>query len=119
MKFIHTAQRVAQEALPFDAWSSFNVPQSRAETGDYLNEQHRDSLRADSEITDWKILGEEYVEGVGTLRRLGFVTAQGYSYAAIIGVPEHPESTIPVIGTSAWFTSVEGHNEHTLRNLVS
>lgn len=35
-----------------------------------------------------------------------------------MGIPEQPESDIPVIGTSAWFTSTEGHNEHSVRNLV-
>lgn len=85
----------------------------------YLTAEHIEALRDDSEIVTW----DEYADprtipGVGTLRRIGIETAQGYTYDTLVGLPETPECDIPVIGTTAWTTSLRGHNEHLVRNLM-
>ncbi len=115
---IEKATETLKSVLPFDAWQSFENPRLKDEEADFLNEEHLTEVRKNSSIVDWEYLGEETVEGVGTLRRMGFVTERGYAYSALIGIPENPASTVPIIGTSAWWTSTEGHNERTLRNLV-
>lgn len=54
----------------------------------------------------------------GYLERYGFITASGYAYDAIVGIPRDQTTDIPVLATSAWFTSSRGHNEHAMRNLM-
>lgn len=109
----------AKNILPLNAWESYGGAEFNPESPEYLNEAHRELLRDNSEIVWWEQLGEvEYIPGVGTLERIGFVTKKGYAYSALIGKPEAPECSVPVIGTSAWTTSTEGHNERTVRNFM-
>lgn len=116
------SKRVVQTTknlIPYNGWESFQGAPYDPESSDYLNLEHIEELRNNSEITHWELLCEpETIEGIGTLQRIGFVTRRGYAYSALIGTPETPESTVPVIGTSAWTTSTEGHNEHTVRNFM-
>lgn len=85
----------------------------------YLTPSHREELRRESEIVLWDEYADpKYIPGVGTLRRIGIQTAQGYTYDTLVGIPETPECNIPVIGTTAWTTSLRGHNERIVRNFT-
>ncbi|MCA9332547.1 hypothetical protein KDA00_01595 [Candidatus Saccharibacteria bacterium] len=77
-------------------------------------------LESGSRINDaFVTLGDESIPN-GYLQRFGFTTELGYSYDAIIGIPVINQRTdIPILQTSAWFTSSHGHNEHTLRSFVA
>lgn len=109
----------SKHLLPLHAWESYQGAPYDPESLQYLNDAHIEALHDNSEITSWRQLGEaEVVQGIGILNRIGFVTKRGYAYSAIIGTPESPECTVPVIGTSAWTTSTEGHNERTVRNFM-
>ncbi len=109
----------SKNLLPLQAWESYQGAPYDPESPDYLNSTHREDLHHNSEITDWELLREpEVIPGIGTLQRIGFVTKRGYAYSALVGRPEMPECQVPVIGTSAWTTSTEGHNEHTVRNFM-
>lgn len=110
------ATDLIRNALPFDALDSYH--NQRIEDGSYFSRSHIVQLRDQSAIVEWADLGANIIQGVGELRKVGIVTEQGYCYGGFIGVPEKPESPVPVIGTSAWFTSIEGHNEHSVRNLM-
>ena len=101
------------------AYESYANPRLSDEGVRYLTPEHRDQIRRDSEIVVW----DEYarpknVPGVGRIRRIGIQTAQGYTYDTLVGIPETPETAVPVIGTTAWTTSLRGHNERTVRNLM-
>lgn len=118
MRLVEKGLQLAKDTLPLSAWDSLQNARLENNQQSYLNCEHRTQLRFGSEIVDWEHLGEKYIEGVGTLRRMGITSAEGYSYATLVGIPEKPESLVPVIGTSAWTTSTEGHNEHTVRNMM-
>ena len=106
--------------VPVNTLRSYsNERLSPQNSGDFLNQDHIEQLKDGSEIVYWKEIAEpEYISGVGILRRIGFTTKNGYSYSSLIGIPETMECNVPIIGTSAWFTSTEGHNEHTVRNFM-
>lgn len=105
--------------LPFDAPLSFNGYPYQNNSDEYLGYEHRNSLVTNNKITDWQTLSmPEQIKDIGIIERIGFITENGYPYSAIIGVPDSPSSNVPVIGTSAWTTSTEGHNEHTIRNFM-
>lgn len=109
----------AKNLLPYDAWGSFDNTQYNPKSHEYLDDNHIESLRQNSEIITWETLREpEVIPGIGKLERIGFTTKKGYAYSALIGSPESPECVVPVIGTSAWTTSTEGHNERTVRNFM-
>jgi len=98
---------------------SFHNP--RLENGTYLSREHRDELYEQSEI----IVCDEYQEpvytpGVGTFHHIGIVTAQGYGYGGLVGIPESPNSPInvPVIGSTPWYTSLEGYNQGVVERLT-
>ena len=78
----------------------------------------RQELIEQSQIVDIHDIGEVTDSRDGYIRRLGFRTAAGYAYAALVGVPYKQETEIPVMYTTAWWTSTEGHNERTARNLM-
>ena len=107
-----------QNMVPYSGWESFQNPLLKNEESEYLSPEHIDQLRDESAIVEWEELGTEIIEGVGELRRIGIVTEKGYAYSTLVGIPETQLSTVPIIGTSAWFTSTEGHNEHTIRNMM-
>jgi hypothetical protein len=101
------------------AYASYNNPRLENRGVNFLSHNHREQLRHDSAIMEW----DEYVESkfipeVGTLRRIGIQTEQGYTYDTLVGIPEKPTCNIPVIGTTAWTTSLRGHNERIVRNLL-
>lgn len=101
------------------AYASYDNPRLKNDEVNYLTPEHRDELRRDSEIVGWDEYADpKIVPGVGTLRRIGIETTQGYTYDTLVGIPEKPECNIPVIGTTAWTTSLRGHNERIVRNLV-
>lgn len=101
------------------AYASYNNLRLKDGEAEYLTPEHREELRRDSEIVAWEEYADpKVVAGVGTLRRIGIETAQGYTYDTLVGIPERPECNIPVIGTTAWTTSLRGHNERIVRNLV-
>lgn len=118
MKAISCATEKLQNIVPCSGWESFKNPLLHNEESEYLSYEHIDQLRNESAIVDWEDLGTEVIEGIGELRRMGIVTEKGYAYSTLIGIPEKQLSTVPIIGTSAWFTSTEGHNEHTVRNMM-
>lgn len=100
-------------------YESYENPRLLNEEVNYLTPSHREEIRNDSEIVIW----DEYakpkdVPGIGRLQRIGIQTAQGYTYDTLVGIPETPESAVPVVGTTAWTTSLRGHNERTVRNLM-
>lgn len=100
-------------------YESYQNPRLDHDAADYMTPEHIEQLRAESEIVYAdEYAAEKQVPGVGTLRRVGIITAQGYTYDTLIGIPEKPECDIPVIGTTAWTTSLRGHNERLVRNLV-
>lgn len=112
-----TSSRILHSALPYQALESYNNP--RLGTSDYLSESHRSEIYNHSAINDIRQTEEtEHIRGVGCIDRYGFTTKNGYSYGALVALPEYPLTTIPDIGTSAWHTSLRGHNEHTIRNLM-
>ena len=101
------------------AYESYQNPRLKNDAKEYFNPEHIAQLKSESEINLWN----EYttplvIPGVGTLRRIGIRTAQGYTYDTLVGMPETPGCNVPVIGTSAWTTSLRGHNEHIARNLM-
>ena len=118
MNAIRRVSTKLNSLVPYRGWESLNNPHLKSEGSDYLSSEHIDQLRYNSAIVEWENLGSELIEGVGELRRMGIVTEKGYAYSTLIGIPEHQQSNVPVIGTSAWFTSTEGHNEHTVRNMM-
>ena len=118
MSLVETGIGLVKNKLPFDAWGSFKNPLLENSSTEFLNPVHIEKLKEESAITSWEILETVEVPGIGLLQKVGIVTEQGYAYAGFVGVPEKPESTVPVIGTAAWFTSIEGHNEHSVRNLM-
>lgn len=118
MSLIEATARSVKNIIPYSGWESYDNPRLKNDGLHYLTPDHIYDLKDGSEILWETDLGEEAFDGIGTLRRFGITTQQGYSYAAIVGIPEKPESTVPIIGTSAWFTSTEGHNEHTVRNMM-
>ena len=86
---------------------------------DFLSTKHVEKLRNQSGILHIQEYGErEDIPGVGELRHYNVETVHGYSYDVLVGTPETMESNIPVIGTSAWFTDTEGHNERVVRNIT-
>lgn len=98
---------------------SYHNPRLADQENLYLTDDHIDELKAASEIVLWdEYADERIIPGIGTLRRIGIGTAQGYTYDTLVGIPEIPECNIPVIGTTAWTTSLRGHNEHLVRNLM-
>lgn len=98
---------------------SYNNPRLKDDEAGYLNADHIEVLRRESAITVWdEYAPPKIIPGIGTLRRIGIETEQGYTYDTLVGIPERPECEIPVIGTTAWTTSLRGHNEHLVRNLV-
>jgi len=103
----------------YQAYESYNNPRLENDGAEFLTAEHIAELKRESEIVLWDEYAKPKVApGVGTLRRIGIRTAQGYTYDTLVGIPEQPECAIPVIGTSAWTTSLRGHNEHVVRNLV-
>lgn len=115
-EFQAEATSILRSALPFDAMNSYHNP--RLEDESYFSQSHLEEIRRQSAIVEWTDLGKSIIQGIGELRKIGIITEQGYCYAGFVGIPEKPESSVPVIGTSAWFTSIEGHNEHSVRNLM-
>ena len=100
-------------------YESYVNPRLLNEGIDYLTPKHREDIRQQSEIVVWdEYAAPKEVPGIGLLRRIGIQTAQGYTYDTLVGIPETPESAVPVIGTTAWTTSLRGHNERTVRNLM-
>lgn len=100
-------------------YASYDNPRLENCEVNYLTPAHREELRQESEIVTWDEYADpKFVPGVGTLRRIGIQTAQGYTYDTLVGIPERPECAIPVIGTTAWTTSLRGHNERIVRNMV-
>lgn len=103
----------------YSTYESYRNP--RLENGEvnFLSHQHIETLKKDSEIVTWDEYTEpKHIPGVGTLRRIGIVTTQGYTYDTLVGIPEKPESAVPLIGTTAWTTSLRGHNERLVRNMM-
>ena len=101
------------------SYAAYDNPRLKNGEINYLTPEHREELRRDSEIVVWDEYADpKTVPGVGTLRRIGIQTSQGYTYDTLVGIPERPECNIPVIGTTAWTTSLRGHNERIVRNLV-
>lgn len=75
----------------------------------------RQEYRIEDELKPYKVERFPY----GIINRYGFTTKSGHSFAAAVGIPKNNQiTTIPTVFTTAWFTSTEGHNEHTLRSLV-
>lgn len=73
-----------------------------------------EKLERESHIDTFEQIDEKITRD-GLIRTIGFTTMAGHAYAAIVGMPREQTSAVPMIGTSAWFTSIEGHNEHTAR----
>lgn len=118
MRLVEKHKRCVNDIVPLSAWESFHNPRLEGNQDSFLNAEHISELKDQSEIVDYELQGETYAPGIGMIRRLGIVTKQGYCYSTFIGIPENPESEVPIIATSAWTTSTEGHNEHTMRNLM-
>lgn len=70
-----------------------------------------------SKLTELSLIEDEEIVN-GHLRRFGFTTAAGYTYAGLLGMPKKELSDMPFVSTSAWTTSDRGHNEHTGRVAV-
>ncbi len=109
----------ARESSLYKAYESYNNPRLDDGGANYLTPDHIEELKINSEIVLW----DEYaspviVPGVGTLIRIGIQTKQGYTYDTLVGIPERPECSIPIVGTTAWTTSLRGHNERLVRNMI-
>lgn len=108
-----------RESSFYQAYESYSNPRLKDNGANYLNPQHIDELKDNSEIVVWdQYTSPVTVPGIGTLNRIGIQTKQGYTYDTLVGVPERPECAIPIIGTTAWTTSLRGHNERLARNMM-
>lgn len=76
-------------------------------------------LTRDSVIDEIVEVGNERRVKEGRIRKFGFTTLSGYKYAAFLGIPRQQATEVPTIGTSAWFTSVDGHNAIISRSLMA
>jgi len=81
-------------------------------------EERLDTLQSNAQLTRLDTLQEPEQIREGYLERYGFVTAGGYAYDAVVGMPRDQRTDIPVLATAAWFTSSRGHNEHAVRHLM-
>lgn len=94
---------------------SFHNP--RIADGSYLSPEHIAELQRNSEIRSIIDLKEpEYIEGVGTLRRMGVVTRQGYGHAVLASVPEYPRSDLCMLvaETPALTIGIDGFSRETV-----
>lgn len=103
------------------AYESYKAPHERGEG--YYSQEHIDELLLASEIVSWDYYRKpEVIRGVGTIRYITTTTRQGYTSGLIAAEPENPyllEGNVPVIGSSAWFTSHEGgFNKDTVISLA-
>lgn len=111
-------ERVAPDIL-LDTKESYCNARLENEETDYLSDDHIEQLLTDSHIDFVVSTGKtEKIAGVGELRHYAVMTAQGYTHEVVIAIPKVFKSNIPVIGTSAWFTDTEGHNERVIRNVA-
>jgi hypothetical protein len=77
--------------------------------------EYIDTLKANSIINDCRKISAKEIPEIGLLTTYGFTTEIGHSYSAQICTPDSTRSPHVIIGTTAWLTSVRGHNEHTNR----
>ena len=78
-------------------------------------------IKTASEIDKIKLVDIEPLrkdgEIIGYLETYDFTTNAGYGYDAITAIPLQPRTGVPLLGTSAWFTSgSNGHNQHLVRH---
>lgn len=106
-----------RQSSAYRAYESYTNPRLENKGINYLSPNHIEELRRDSEQS-WHPYGTPVEFRGGRLVRMGFVTEQGYTYDTLVGIPDRPECSVPVIGTTAWTTSLRGHNEHLVRNLT-
>ncbi len=86
--------------------------------GGYLSAEHIELLFAESELVKIdEYQDTETIKG-GRLHHIALETAQGFGHDCLLGVPDNLRNPIPIVVTSAWFTSLDGHNERVLRSLV-
>lgn len=78
----------------------------------FYEEVEQAKQRTEIDKTNTEHLGTEQFQN-GYVERYGSVDAAGYGRAGLVGIPRNPITTVPVIATTAWFTSTEGHNLHT------
>jgi len=76
-----------------------------------------EALERGSRLKSLEIIGD-VKKAEGLIRRVGFVTLAGHAYSAFIGIPNEQSIDVPIVSTSAWFTSTEGFNEHVARELM-
>ncbi len=101
------AMALLQTALPINHEVSIGVPSLEAV----------EPPQRPANILSYKELGTK--EGAfGKLATYGFIMDTGHTYSAQICTPKNQISEVPIVGTTAWLTSIQGHNEHTARKLA-
>lgn len=76
-------------------------------------------LKRESTIDEIVRIGKDKQTRHGRIREFGFTTVSGFRYAAFVGIPKEQATAVPTIGTSAWFTSVDGHNAIIAKSLMA
>ncbi len=82
-----------------------------------LTPEYRAQLQRESEII-WMDELETTTTPHGEITRFGFVTENGHSYAALVTKPFEQLTDVPVLSTTPWIASTEGHTEHIERHLL-
>ncbi len=97
---------------------AYRNPRLEDAEADYLNEEHRDELRDQSEIVHWEATAEPENYSVGIIQPVYIVTKQGYGYEGAIGKPSKQQSTSLGLATSPLGTSAKGYNRHLMLNYM-
>lgn len=98
---------------------AYNNPRLEDPVADYLNEEHRDELRDQSELWNWEVTDvTDPILGVGTIQEITFETKQGFGYRAAIGIPEKQRTETLGLATSPLGTANLGYNRHMMLNYM-
>lgn len=101
------------------AIEAYNNPRLSGDGSDYLNAEHRDELRAQSEIVYFEPSAPlKIYDGVGSVQKVTVGTKQGYEYDGIIGEPWIQKTDSLAIATRPLGTSGGGYNLHTILNYM-
>ncbi len=70
-------------------------------------------------IKRWQPDSKRVNDGVrGTIYTDVVTMTDGHSYPVVMGLPRERQIDLPVVFTTAWFTSTHGHNRHTLMRFM-
>lgn len=76
------------------------------------------SLVEMSEVVELESIAKPETTSDGTIYRYGAGTNDGYARSVLLGLPHKQTNDKLTMATTAWWTSTEGHNERTARNVM-